>query len=354
MLNSAVRRELAIRTNQAVGTPFAHCEMEVVESKGFSNTIIYRFSNGTGAYAIRSWPSQAASRDKIGFWIACNLEFEQECAPFPKLHRWVQHDTGSDTVLRLGDQFWTLADWVQGHPLKLQDTGLETLEHLGAVLGAIHMNTQRMSERELKGIQIVKSSPTILERLAFLDGLTYDVLRVVPSDHFYDTRGIKDKVVGSLTKLLEKKGEWQRFLGACAKRLRNCHWIVRDLWYENVLVDSNSRFVSIVDLGAARIDWPGLDFVRLFDSVIGNAPRLAGGSGQEWWGKALAAYSNVHPTHSIDSLDECMLLGEITTSLSIAQWVQWIAESRFPMQNQDMCERIASRLAELCSRFAPD
>ena len=154
--------------------------------------------------------------------------------------------------------------------------------------------------------------------------------------------------------VLERGPDWQRFLSFGGRQMRACHWIVRDLWRENILLDDSKRFSSIVDLGAARIDWPGLDFIRLFGSLSydsGHDFSVDGSSKNELWQDAFAAYTRKHPSHTIESLEECKMLHIVSVGLSIAQWVRWIQSGTIDLRNSEKAQRVSERIRELCDQF---
>lgn len=161
------------------------------------------------------------------------------------------------------------------------------------------------------------------------------------------------RVEDCLSQFANQRAEMVRFAELISSQKRMCHWIVRDLWFENILVTDSNQFASIVDLGAARLDWPGLDFVRLFGSLIPFA-HPAQASQDDWnalWENALRCYRNAHPDHAIGSIWECRMLDKLSTALAIAQWIRWLDEGTFHKADPRQATRVNSRLNQLCRQF---
>ncbi len=347
-------------------------ECKLWRSNGFSDTTIYRLSDDSGSYAIRSWPNRFDTPSKIAFWSGVNDSFaslEENLVaaggcnpmPFPCIYKWYPPGVPVAALLPFNDQLWTLCDWVQGKPIPVgkSDVGNadKTLVHqLATVLGRLHKQSVVAMDRrnECECLQVMQSN-SIRERLESMQSVDMRLFAAVDNASVFSSDNLSDKVKHCLAIILERKLDWQRFLSICASQLRSCHWIVRDLWRENVLVDDSMRFSSIVDLGAARFDWPGLDFIRLFGS-------LNYGTGQhemdahsdlsnDLWQDAYSAYTNEHPRHAIDSLDECRMLHCVSIGLSIVQWTIWINQRIMDFSNAGKAERVKVRVSELCDQF---
>ena len=337
---------------------------ESIPSSGFSDTNIYRLTNSIGSFAVRSWPTSATSRDKIVFWQAVNSASQRSTAsdefiiqPFPSLMRWVASSPTSRWILPFGDHLWTLCDWVNGRPVQRTDVDVDLIRHAASVLGNIHRTTlSAVDEQGQKLPELRQPSASIQERKRFMQSLDNQMVEHVSDSGFFAQAKLTERVTECLWRLVRLIAFREQFMEICSVRVRTCHWIIRDLWHANLLVDASGKFSSIVDLGAARLDWPGLDFIRLFGSLIGlRAGILDGQSNDEdWWQIAFTAYAEVHPTNAIDSLDECRYLSQLSCGLSISQWVRWLTENRFKIQDPDICRRIANRIHELCDQFVQE
>lgn len=341
-------------------------ECKVWRFNGFSDSTIYRLAVDCGTFAIRSWPNRFDTPSKVAFWSGVNAAFGESSerliglgssssTPFPSLYRWHPQGEPVVTLLHFEGRLWTLSDWVPGRPIAPRNASKSLVCHLATVLGRLHAHS--IDARDQDGLPLGQQSirsNSIRERRDALKSLDHSLFRVIDDDSFFSTYVLSDRVKHCIAIIFERGPDWHRFLKICEGQTRTCHWIVRDLWRENVLVDDLQRFSSIVDLGAARFDWPGLDFVRLFGSL---SYCLEGGlitvvvEKSDLWTDAYAAYTFEHANHAIESLDECQMLHVVSTGLSILQWVQWIKEGTLDLKQLDKAQRVSGRIAELCDQF---
>ena len=339
-------------------TPF---ECKPWRSNGFSNTAIYQLTCEYGSYAIRSWPNRFDTSSKIGFWSRVNDLFGQlgddglrsvgavTAKPFPTLYQWHPPGQSATPLLAFDNQLWTLCDWVSGQPIERGIVDKALVIHLATVSGKLHFQ----SGNAFEAIGSMQSN-SIRERFEAMKRVDYSLFNSVDQSPFFSVNNLADRVKHCLAIVVERATDWQRFLSISAHQMRSCHWIVRDLWRENILVDETRHFSSIVDLGASRMDWPGLDFSRLFGSLSygpSSNPLLSEVGVRDVWQDAYQAYTSVNPTHDISSLEECRMLSLVSNGLSIAQWVQWIHAGTMDLSVPEKARRVSERVAELCDPF---
>ena len=346
--------------------PIPSFDCKAWRSNGFSDSAIYRSNCDSVSVSIRSWPKRFDTPSKVAFWSGVNVAFSEDpgslkrlgasnAIPFPRLYRWRPPAEPFGLLLRFEDQYWTLSDWVQGQPIAQRKVDRELVQHLAAVLGRLHAHSR--DALGLDGLPLglhPMQSNSIRERLESLNSLDYRMLSAIDDTTFFLNHNLSDRVKHCIAIVLERGIAWQRFLKICEGQTRTCHWIVRDLWRENVLLDDSQRFSSIVDLGATRFDWPGLDFTRLFGSLsYGPKKGLVVNANQndDLWADAYAAYTHEHSNHAIESLDECRMLHLVSHGLAILQWVQWIKGGTFDFKNAGKTQRVSDRISELCDQF---
>ncbi len=331
-------------------------ECSAWRSNGFSDSDILRLTCALGAFSIRSWPNRFDTPSKIEFWAATNEIFNDNerslkrfgasnAIPFPGLNLWKPHGVPAVLILPFEDQLWTLCSWVQGQPIAQGQVDKALVVHLATVLGRLHA-------RPL-GLQSMQSN-SLRERSEALKSLDHRLFIAIDQTTFFASNKRSDRLKHCMAIVLERGPDWQRFLSIGGCQMRACHWIVRDLWRENILLDDSKRFSSIVDLGAARIDWPVLDFIRLFGSLSydsGHALSVNANSKNELWQNAFEAYAKQHPSHAIASLDECKMLHLVSVGLSIAQWVKWVQGGTIDLSNSEKAQRVSERIEELCNQF---
>jgi hypothetical protein len=324
-----------LSTRESDCLEFASCipHWKLIESNGFSGTVIVKLEVNGASFALRSWPNQVQTHERIAFWRAVS-----QTSLAPKLHGW-HAELGADSpwLAPFAGSLWTMCDWVDASPVQPQDIHLDLCLQLCERLNELH---------QISMSPCLQTSSSLAERLQFLQAhrrLDYAWI----TDHpFLNQFALNEVVMHGLNALHTNASRWERQLVASSKRVRRCQWVVRDLWYANVLIDTNKQFSSIVDFGAARIDWPGLDFIRLVGSM---QPHCNQGENVVVWKRAWDAYRSKQFgfTNVEDSLEECMQLAEIQRTLSLVQWMDWIRQGHFNLADEHVADRIANRVHEL-------
>ncbi len=366
MLNATSINALAHAALQSLNEIASPFECKRWRSNGFSDSEIFQLVLPSGIFAIRSWPNRFDSPSKVSFWSNLNNEFSANgeglkqfgatrVMPFPRVYDWRKPGESATSLLLFENQLWSLSDWVVGQSMASRVIDQDLAKHLATILGRIHATTITALDRD--GTPIGRHrmrSHSLNDRQALLKSLDHRLFSAIDRNDFFLASNLSDRLKHCIATVLERKGDWDRFLKICSSQERECHWIVRDLWRENILLDSDNRFAAIVDLGAARLDWPGLDFIRLFGSLscIPESSLLASDSNcSDLWRDVYLAYTDEHPEHSLASLDECRMLHQVSSGLAVLQWVLWITGGTISLQNSAKDDRVALRLAELCDQF---
>ena len=355
-----VLAKLAMQSLSDHETPF---DFRNWKSNGFSDSTILQLTLPRGRFAIRSWPNRLESKEKIDFWAKLNQRFAHSnvrlnewgpsvSTPFPRLHEWTMGNIEKPNAILFEGRLWSLSQWVDGQPLLSSSVDTQLVSHLATVLGRIHAMSARESG-DNASLSTMRSS-SLLERLSAMQSVDYDLFRMIDKTEFFAEQELDSKAKHCVASLIERKPHWERFLVLCSGQERVCHWIVRDLWRENILLDKDQHFSSIVDLGAARIDWPGLDFIRLFGSLDYEQRESSFAIATptvDLWQDAYKAYTHAHPSHSNHSLEECRLLHHVSSGLALVQWLKWIANRTMDLTESVKIQRVSSRMHELCDRF---
>ena len=327
-----------------------------IASSGFSDSSIFQLKLYSGSFAVRSWPNTQASVNKVAFWD--RLQRSDVFRPFPKLVPWIGYSQEQILLLPWDGKLWSLSEWIDGRPFQESDLSLERVGELASILAKIHVVTLESSVPEAlllasghpKDQYNMGPSKTLVERANFLDRVSLRWKASVRASRFFQRHELVAPLTQCLATIDACKKPWGEQLEKISRADRSYHWIVRDLWYENVLVRPSGEFASIVDLGAARFDWPGLDFIRLFGSLTGLActQSFSRTPTRDWWEKAYAIYTSSHPNHSLGSVNECIDLNEIATALSLAQWIEWIENRTVKLSSVEDENRVARRIRQLC------
>jgi hypothetical protein len=370
MNGTGIPNELTLAATQAIAAqsegltiPFGQTTPVTAEPflfGGFSDTEIIRLTCNAGRFALRSWPNADASHEKVKFWRTMQGPWADR-PYFPTMVTWrsdrMQGDRSEPLwLMPHNGKLWTLAQWVDGSPVDPARIDQALIQHLAHTLGQLHATTLKLSQRPGSILQfVIAESASLLDRKRALDSINAQPTSI--GTHVKANGVINSNTIAMVEKCLfqfaNRRAEFLRFVELASHQRRMCHWIVRDLWYENILVSENNQFASIVDLGAARLDWPGLDFVRLFGSLIPLANPIASPPDtlDSLWEFALRCYQESHPDHAIESLIECRLLDQLSTGLSIAQWIRWLDEGVCNLADPRQAIRVNARLTQLCRQY---
>ncbi len=128
----------------------------------------------------------------------------------------------------------------------------------------------------------------------------------------------------------------QRILSIWKDRHWQQHWIVRDLWRENILMEPTTGRFSIVDLGASRSEAPFFDLVRFLGSMS---------LGLQEWSKCWQTYHSVAHMPLQISVEEGYFLHRVSTAIGIEFWTAQLSGSGLSDRNR------SARLFELIDEW---
>jgi len=97
-------------------------------------------------------------------------------------------------------------------------------------------------------------------------------------------------------------------------------WCLRDIWHDHVLF-TGDRVSGIIDFGAASIDSPTVDIVRLLGSMVGDD--------RDRWRFGLEAYESVRPLRD-DEWEAIPYVDSTAVLLAPVNWVRWLYANRSP------------------------
>jgi Ser/Thr protein kinase RdoA (MazF antagonist) len=314
--------QLRNRLTRHFGT--ADLQVELIEQPGFSGLPIYRVQCVGKQFALRAWPNSPSSRMKVEHWDQVVLHLSSSTlnrSLFPKIEKW-RGDIQLPLFQTMDDMHWTLASWMDGSPLLSERISEPIRIQLSERLANLHRETATVHS-------CVGRSFAIQERLDGLKSIAKTSLNPTTSDP------VQWNVLAKILQAQKELPLWEKFLRQESRRDRMQHWIVRDLWRDNLLVDDNCQLLSIVDLGASRIEWPVFDFVRLIGSLK---------SSMTSWSNAYDAYQSGQPSSTLPELAVCLMLHRISTAIAIAYWNDQLHTVAHPSLQRD---RIFARMSEL-------
>jgi Phosphotransferase enzyme family len=317
------------------------------------------------AWALKAWgwktSQQSQLEEILNFQSFLHQRFE--CAwnelvsvnPIPEV---VLFRPGTP-ILECDSTLWTLARWCPGQSKANGGTISDAfLEQSSCLLAKLHLVGHTHGNRVSRSVGLMKRLQCVLhwseesvstQMKRWLDGAFHqssasdrDMIWKPLAAAFHQTVVSFNLMRKHLVSRLE----------ADAKCLRTNHWIIGDLWRENILVDAtkNECITGLIDFGAARIDWAPLEVVRWFSSFLPfDDPRLA---------HLLHRYNEIrNPSVGEDSasepheltLQEFRWLDGICTLTSLLQWFSWLADNDFEFAF--LQTRVLPRIQELSARL---
>lgn len=250
----------------------------------------------------------------------------------------------SGPIFALPESLWTLSSWCRGEPLAIgASLTPELIENATAILAKLHVAGACYGSK-------VELPPGLWKRISILARAKEIVTAAwrLPNPTILQLKQLK-----KVQDLSDCSANLQSELSQFMNRPGLCHWIVGDLWRDNILLDG-SIVSGIVDFGAARIDWPILELVRWFSSWLApNDPRLPEIIGAYYRTRAELASEN-HKKAAFESepnIDAKQFAGldRLCTLASLLQWFEWmIGEPDTGLFHQDQPQ---ARINELVGRL---
>lgn len=275
--------------------------------------------------------------------------------PIPKV---IPFNHGAVSLCSQGT-FWTLASWCSGQPIQLGETLAKAfLTHSARLLAKLHDAGHRYASqigvstglrKRWECIQIW-SEDTFLSRVNRWLETSYERSSSIEREEVWKELvfAFHQAQIGLHT----VKRQFAKRLEEEVVRPRICHWIIGDLWRENVLVDAkNPNHVSgLVDFGAARLDWAPLEVVRWFSSILKHDdPRLEELLQLYYAERKLLANSDYDLLSAELTLADFQWLDLLSTTTSLLQWFQWLFEKG--LDSPCILRKGYSRIRELASRL---
>jgi aminoglycoside phosphotransferase (APT) family kinase protein len=291
-------------------------------SGGFSGQPVFQVVSTAQTYALRTWPDHPETRNKVANWIAAldcfrdsNDQIASDC-PFPTIVPWSVRASKDPFLANTKHHAWTLAIWLPGIPLPQKQCSEQFRIELARLVATIHNKTSKRA--------VSQPSPGMRDRAFAIQAIAEEPeMRIA---------------VPPVPGIMQTMREIDSFAKSCYRKLAQArelsvyqHWIVRDLWRENILVRTDGSFSGIVDLGASRVDRPLFDFIRLFGSMQSSL--------DDW--KCAYHHYNAVANYTLPALEECLFLHQVSIAIAIRHWMRQLQVEPTPNP------RSISRLMEL-------
>ncbi len=320
-------------------------EIRQVEG-GLSNSRVWRLDTRFGPMCLKAWPNTVTSAERLDeIHRHVQLLIDSGLAFIPRVLR----ASGGETSFDAGGYLWEVTDWMQGEPDLSENVPRERRRAAAEAVAEVHhcWRTGRCEKQ---------TSPGLIQRIDKLSEASQQlaVFRQNSDSISPQSRDLAHRTFSQIAIRADRLLQRLETL----KYPINTHFVVRDLHSEHVLF-TEDVVSGLIDFGAARIDEPTLDLVRLFSSqsptsreqryeslkfYCDHANRLRLGIiGGEQDG---LAFDFDRMKQRFDCLDET------STLLAAFQWFQWLCvEGRaFAVRS----EKLQSRWEKLLVRLECD
>ena len=306
---------LAQALHQRFGTPW---RVEDVTRPGYSRFAVFALITDRGRYALKQ--HAMARRDAVlGQHAFQQMLASDPDSCVPPLQRW----TDGATWLDDGQFGWELCTWVLGEPwpAQVQLTEDAWQQQLDAII-AIHRSALRWHDSSTRAAAIGSSSSIPQgwserrDRLRFWSGTQIDWGTIGQS--VATAWGADPRFARALQRVRSWLPELVIELEHLCRNGAPSWWIARDVWRAHWLYDAG-KLKGLIDFGAARPDWPGLDLVRAWGTMLDeDDPR---------WQSGCERYGQEVPEARIDART-IRIVHRASVALSLLQWCEWCASGK--------------------------
>jgi aminoglycoside phosphotransferase (APT) family kinase protein len=289
-----------------------------VVGSGLSSARVWRLSTTIGEIALKAWPGCGTSPERLAN-LQLYTDLARACGAtcIPKVYPTDDRQAWSAAE----GCYWQAAAWQPGQPDMSGKVVLSRRESAAKCIAAIHHCWGEYSTA-------VADPPGLSERLQRLRTAKGQLTELVNATFSADDRS---SALGLRT-VEHLRRSVDQLIQRCARMLRPVplHFAIRDLHCEHVLYERD-EVVGVIDFGAARMDDPLLDLVRLLASqspydrdaryetltIYHEEKRRLRSERQKW------------PTGQVfwdasPRFGDFALLDQVSTLLSAVQWMNWM------------------------------
>jgi len=315
-----------------------NCQPSHVESLGaaggMSGAQFWRLTTPRGTLAVRRWPVEHPTPDRLQFIHAVLRHAADRGINFLPVP--IAATDGATFVSHAG-HLWELAPWLRGVADYEQSPRREKLRAAMTALAEFH-NAVADFRASPPLASSLRTPPAVTMRLTHLydlqSGGAAALARSITDSHWPELAPLARQFLAALPRAMPLAIEQVAPLTDLQFPLQPC---IRDVWHDNVLFDGET-VTGLIDFGAMQIDTPATDIARLLGSLVGDD--------EAGWRDGLAAYSAVRQlsqqeTTAVQSLDAS------GTILAGANWIRWIYIDGRRFKNR---EQVTKRFRRLVTR----
>lgn len=238
---------------------FRPTAIEPVGGAGLSGAEIFRTSSPLGRFALRCWPSEHPTDERLrSIHRLLTQAHERGCnfVPIPIT------SLSGETFIEFADRRWQLEPWMPGEP---ETVGAPRRKRITAALDAL-ARLHRALDADTQHKHSAGPSPGLAERVRVLEGCLNGDLHRVRSTLAEALRSGWHDRAERYFKLFERGAPaTYKLLCRSAKFEYRLQPVVRDVHREHILFTGDT-VTGIIDFGAMSIDNPAVDLARLLGS----------------------------------------------------------------------------------------
>jgi homoserine kinase type II len=302
---------------------------------GMSGAQFWRVTNPQGALALRRWPAEHPTADRLRFIHAVlRYAHKRGCSFLPV----PVNDRSGETFVEHAGRLWELSPWMPGEADFERSPSPAKLAAALAALGRFHKAT---ADFPLPPMSHDLGAPTaVTKRLARLHELqtggiaTLD--RAIVEPVWPELAPLARQFLALLPNAVPRVLTLFEPLAGAALPVQPC---LRDIWHDHVLF-TGDKVTGVIDFGGVDVDTPATDVARLVGSLVGDD--AAG------WRAGVAAYTEVRPLSDAEAR-AVVALDAAGTVLAGCNWIRWIYADRRTFENR---EQVLARFKRILARVA--
>ena len=298
-------------------------------AEGLSSSQVWQVLLPNTTLCLKAWPTTAITSQRLTELHRFQGELSASLCFIAKIERTIE----SATFLKTQDHLWELSSWLPGAPVSALTVTLELGQ--AAIQAVARMHATSHSWKCQYG-----SSTSVAQRIEILQRYQVRTTEIKLSVERADEplRTLASQTLKHFhSSSVRVEAELRRLIAPT-----ELFWVLRDLHSEHVLFE-NGTVTGIIDFGAARMDEPLVDLVRLLGSFwpmdrntrhemllayfsLMDEVNIRKDSGLLLFGKEMQQQQAL--------LERYKLLDEASTLLSAMQWLQWLVVERQQFANE--------------------
>lgn len=294
---------------------------------GMSGAQFWRITSPRGTLALRRWPAEHPTPDRLRFIHAVIKHAANRGLYFLPVP--IETHDGESFIHHSG-HLWELAPWMPGTADYEHSPSDEKLRAAMTALARFHNAVADfVLPLETAATLRVAGQSAIPRRRARLHSLVGEEINelasAIDNTTWPDLTSLARQFIAALPSAIPRAIAQLEPLANVPLPLQPC---LRDIWHDHILFTGN-EVTGLIDFGAVDIDTPATDIARLLGSLIPNPTPRSGEElveGQPFstaWQTGLSAYAAMRPLSQHESL-AVLALNTANPIIAGCNWLRWI------------------------------